>query len=245
MYRPKILVVDDSEEWRELITIWLRQKRYRVRCAPDGPQAISLAERFRPDCLVLDFNLGAQTAPEVCLALKGRAQLAPMPIVILTCDASEKIAAYTRCKADHFVLKSAGPDELIAVIEAVLRRRDWDAGILQLGDLELVPKTLTARRAGRVVARLSPEQFSFLYLLVQSSPNFVANEELCKAVLHKRYSLEKSPALRSLAHRLRGALGKTLARRIKNSKRLGWVYVDPTAQRRRRDLEGVSSMGGV
>ncbi len=226
MYRHKILVVDDTDEWREVSTLWLRKERYRVRGAPDGSRAIALAERFRPDCIVLDFHLGDQTALEVCDALRERPHLAPIPIVVLTFDEQEKLRAYSKCKVDHFVLKSAGQEELVAVIAAVLRRLDWDAGILKRGDLALLPKSLAVQKSGRVITRLSPEQFSLLYLLVQRSPDFVGGEEICKVVLHKRLSLGKSDAIRSLAHRLRSVLGTQLARRIKNSKRLGWVYLD-------------------
>lgn len=137
-YRPKILVAEDTLSWRELLSGWLRREGYRLYFACSGKEVLPRAERHHPDCIILDFQLGDQTALEVCKTIKSKRHLEAIPIIILTVHSEEKIQSYSGCKADHFVLKSRSPDELLAVLGATLRRSDWDQRILEKGDIRLV-----------------------------------------------------------------------------------------------------------
>lgn len=223
--RSKIVVADDNPEWLSLAALALRQRRYRVFPARSGSEAIHQIQRHRPDCAVLDFNLTDKTAIEVGRSIKANPELRRIPLVVLTAHSEEKLRCYRDAEADHFVAKDGRLDELVAVVDSVLRRVAWDRGEITLGDVTLDPRSLSVVH-GRSTVKLSPEQFSFFQLLVQRSPHHVPNEDIYRLILHQHRHLgDDTDAVRSLAHRTRQALGLPLRDRIKSIAGLGWVYI--------------------
>lgn len=230
--RPfKVLVADDDPEWRRLLELWLEPAGYRLFFVSCGKDVVSLAEHHRPDCILLDFELGDQTALEVCRDLRSKACLDAVPIIILTSHAEEKLHAYRNCQADHFVVKDGrNPEEVLAVLEATFRRMKKDRKVLEKGDIRLDPEGCGVYLNGRLDATLSREQFIFLYTLVQRSPEVVSHDEIFKLVLHEHFPGDNTEAIRSLVRRLRTAVGRSLMRRIKSVKGVGWLYHPSSAQ---------------
>lgn len=115
-----VLVVDDEKKLRNLLREYLEREGYAVLEAADGQMALDLARAARPDLVVLDLGLPGLPGDEVARLLRKDGNL---PIVMLTAKASEndRIAGL-RLGADDYVVKPFSPRELVARVEAVLRR---------------------------------------------------------------------------------------------------------------------------
>ncbi|MBI5246032.1 MAG: response regulator transcription factor [Elusimicrobia bacterium] len=229
MHRKKILVADDDEEWRDLLLLWLTKPGYRLFFARNGQEVAGLAERHRPDCIVLDFELGDLSAVEVCRKLKSNPRSQAIPIIVLTAHTDKKLATYNLCQADHFISKiDGGQEELKAILGSTFRRLNWDNRVLEKDDIKLDPVSRRVYRSERPVTTLSSEQFHFLYILVERSPGYISHAEVAKLILHHGHEMESTDVIRSLAHRMRRELGSTLGRRIRSLKGIGWLYLLPT-----------------
>ncbi len=115
-----ILVADDDEHIVELVSMYLRGAGYRVEAAYDGEETLRRVNELHPALLVLDIMMPGPDGLQVCRSLRRRGDL---PIVLLTARGSDidKIAGL-RLGADDYVTKPFNPDELLARIDAVLRR---------------------------------------------------------------------------------------------------------------------------
>jgi CheY-like chemotaxis protein len=125
--KPRILCADDDPEWRSLLTRWLQPHCDLLVCA-SGAETLGRAKDFRPDCAVLDYELGDQRGSEVCAALKKMPKLPAVPVVILTSRASSMFDAVKEGGPEHFVVKSPAPDELLAVLRRLLADKGFSAG---------------------------------------------------------------------------------------------------------------------
>lgn len=118
-----ILVVDDAEANRYLLTSWLRRAGYRVTEASTGAGALSsLAER-RPDLLLLDVNLPDMSGLDVCARVKADPRTSAVPVIHMSATAvePEDEARGLTGGADAYLLEPVDPRVLVATIEAVLR----------------------------------------------------------------------------------------------------------------------------
>jgi CheY-like chemotaxis protein len=111
---PTILVVDDEMPIRELISHLLADAGYRVSSAPNGRQALQLAERERLDLVLTDLMMPQVDGAELCRRLKAQAPTRNVPVVVMS-------AVHRRqgqeMLADEFVGKPFDLDELLALVE--------------------------------------------------------------------------------------------------------------------------------
>ncbi|WKZ19111.1 MAG: response regulator [Candidatus Jettenia sp. CY-1] len=178
MPKEKILIVDDEQDLVKLIRYHLEKDGYKVLSASNGEDALFMARRERPELIVLDLMLPGIDGLEVCKKLKTTPELTTIAIVMLTAKGEESdITVGLKLGADDYITKPFSPKELIARIQAVLRRiktslvkRDY----IEIGDLaidvykhdvsiqgESIPLTLTefkllhqlANKPGRVFTR--------------------------------------------------------------------------------------------
>ena len=121
-----VLVVDDEPKIRELVGAYLRREGYHVLLADSGLAALQLAERLRPDLLVLDLGLPDVPGEELMRLLR---RFSEVPVIMLTARAGEgDRVAGLRSGADDYVTKPFSPRELVARVEAVLRRAGGGLG---------------------------------------------------------------------------------------------------------------------
>ena len=118
MANAKILVVDDDQEFVELITLHLDKRGYRVLSASDGRQALELARRCQPDLTILDV-LPTLDGLEVCQILRAESRV---PIIVSSRSTDADKLAGLNMGADDYVTKPFCMNELLARIRAVLRR---------------------------------------------------------------------------------------------------------------------------
>ena len=115
-----ILVVDDDDNIRELLDIYLRKEGFTVVQAADGSQALSLAEKHKPALVLLDIMLPGKSGWQVCQELRAKSST---PIIMISAKGEEldKITGLD-LGADDYISKPFSPKEVIARVKAVLRR---------------------------------------------------------------------------------------------------------------------------
>ena len=167
---PRLLVVDDEPNIRELLSASLRFAGFEVTAVGSGRDAVAAATSGQPDLVVLDVMLPDMDGFEVLRKIRsGRRQV---PVLFLTArDGTEDKVAGLTLGGDDYVTKPFSLEEVVARIRAVLRRTSGaaaDDGRLVVADLELDEDAHQVRRAGRLVP-LSPTEFKLLrYLMINA-----------------------------------------------------------------------------
>jgi two-component system OmpR family response regulator len=168
MGEATVLVVDDEEYIRDLVTSSLRLAGFTASAVPDGSQALAAVAADSPDLVVLDVRMPGIDGFEVCRTL--RADGNDIPIIFLTARdaADDRVSGFTK-GGDDYVTKPFSLEELVARVRAVLRRSrpaDRHGSRLSYADLVLDEDSMQVSRAGEPI-QLSPTEFKLLrYLLI-------------------------------------------------------------------------------
>ncbi|WP_436278664.1 response regulator transcription factor [Micromonospora marina] len=182
--RTRVLVVDDEENIRALLSATLRLVEFDVRVAGGGHEALTMAEEFDPDLVVLDVMLPDLDGFQVARRLRGAG--AGVPVLFLTARGTveDRISGLT-VGADDYVTKPFSLEEVVLRIRAILRRSRADTpapdGVLRYADLELDEDAHEVRRAGRVV-ELSPTEFNLLRYLMVNAGRVVSKAQILDRV---------------------------------------------------------------
>jgi DNA-binding response OmpR family regulator len=173
-----VLVADDDEHIVELVSMYLERAGYRPVAARDGEETLRKVAELRPALLLLDIMMPGPDGLQVCRTLRRRSDV---PIVLLTARSSDidKVAGL-RFGADDYITKPFNPDELVARIEAVLRRSrsprsEPEQERIEVDSLELDLARRSATVAGSDVA-LTPKEFDLLATFARF-PNVVLDRE--------------------------------------------------------------------
>ena len=120
-----MLVVDDESSIREMIRFALGKSGMRVRCAASGREALEMINEEAPDILLLDWMMPNMSGPQLTRRLRKDSLTKDIPIIMLTARISEddKVTGLN-AGADDYIIKPFSPRELVARINAVLRRVD-------------------------------------------------------------------------------------------------------------------------
>jgi DNA-binding response OmpR family regulator len=185
VYEPSVLVIDDDRRYRNLLELNLRRRGYRVALAADGLEGLNLHERDRPDLLIVDVMLPDIDGYEVCRRVR---EYSSTPIIMLTAKAEEahKVRGL-RMGADDYVTKPFGAEELLARVEAVLRRttaRDaTESNPASFDNRGLHIDFLTRRVSvqGSQV-QLTPQEYKLLYHLARNPGRVLVQDELLRRV---------------------------------------------------------------
>ena len=179
-----MLLVEDDKALAELLVWHFERQDFDVRRTADGEEALLLAEEAVPDIVILDWMIEGVSGIEVCRRLRRRESTANVPIIMLTArgEEADRIRGL-ETGADDYVTKPFSPGELIARVNAVLRRvRPALAGeTLSYGDLEMDVAAHKVRRAGRPVP-LGPTEFRLLRFLMEHPGRVFSRERLLAAV---------------------------------------------------------------
>ncbi len=177
----KLLVVDDEPFIADLLRTSLGFAGYDVVTAASGAAALAAAEQHRPDLIVLDVGLPDIDGFEVCRQLRAGGR--QVPVVFLTArDATEdKVRGLTQ-GGDDYVTKPFALDEVVARIDAVLRRTTAAAApaadtVLGFADLALDPDRHQVWRAGELV-HLSRTEFALLRYLLTNAGRVVSKAQI-------------------------------------------------------------------
>jgi two-component system phosphate regulon response regulator PhoB len=182
--KASILVVEDEEALTILLRYNLEAEGYAVDVVMRGDDAELRLREGAPDLLVLDWMLPGLSGIELCRRLRARKETAQLPILMLTArgEEDERVRGLAT-GADDYVVKPFSVSELIARINALLRRASPEAiaSVLKGGDLELDRDTFRVRRGGRKV-HLGPTEFRLLEFLMKSPGRVFSREQLLDGV---------------------------------------------------------------
>ena len=121
---PTILVADDEEDLRELVSYRLSRSGYEVVEAVDGQEALELATERTPDLMVLDVMMPRLDGYELTRRVREQDSLRSVPVILLTARSQESdVSRGFDVGADDYLKKPFNPDELVARVRAVLGRR--------------------------------------------------------------------------------------------------------------------------
>ena len=205
----RILVIEDNRDILANVLDYLQLKGYSVDCAQDGLSGLHLATTVHYDLIVLDIMLPGVDGYQVCKRLREDAR-SEVPILMLTArDALEDRLTGLRAGADDYLIKPFALSELVARIEAILRRSPGGKKRqLKVADLVYDLDTLDITRAGRPL-KLNPTTMKLLAILMQKSPAVVRREALEEALWGD--DCPDSDSLRSHIHQLRQVIDKPFA----------------------------------
>ncbi len=191
-----ILIIEDDKALRETTTAFLEGEGFRVFGAGDGALGLKLAEKEKPDLILLDIMLPSKGGFEVCRTLRGKGS--PTPIIIVSGEKKEEIDKVLGLElgADDFVTKPFGLRELLARIHAVLRRGAPAPVTIDeaaFGDVKIDFRRQTAFKAGAEV-HLTAKEYALLRLLIGREGEVVGRDVL----LNEVWGYEKFPTTRTV-----------------------------------------------
>jgi DNA-binding response OmpR family regulator len=207
--KTKILVVDDEPAIVDVLTYNLKKAHYRVLVARDGKSAIEIAQKERPDLIVLDLMLPEMDGLEVCRSLRREGDV---PIIMLTArDEEVDRVVGLELGADDYVVKPFSVRELLARIKTVLRRVQTSlpevSAVLRVGGLTLKPDRHEALWREDLLP-LSTLEFDLLHALMRHPGQVLSREQLLSQVWGYEYhgdSRTVDTAVKRLRAKLRAA----------------------------------------
>jgi DNA-binding response OmpR family regulator len=182
--RRSVLIVDDEPTIAEVVARYLERAGYRTRVAGDGAQALQAAAEHRPDLVVLDLMLPGLDGLRVMRRLRDQ-DAEPIGVILLTArgEESDRVIGL-RLGADDYVVKPFSPVELVARVDAVLRRVEKPseaAPALELGEIRIEPAARQVFARGDVVT-LTQREFDVLLFMARHPGQVFSREQLMEAV---------------------------------------------------------------
>ena len=193
MEKPRtrsIVIVEDDEDIADSIRYNLERESFRVRIAATGEAALELILERPPSLVLLDLNLPHMSGLEICRRLRAEAATARLPILILTArtDESDKVLGLN-LGADDYITKPFSMRELVARVNAVLRRADGlepARPVFDDGRLRIDPATFCVTCQDRDV-RLTRKEFALLAELARNAGRVMTREALLDRVWGMTY----------------------------------------------------------
>jgi two-component system KDP operon response regulator KdpE len=181
MSGARVLICDDEPQIVRALRVVLREAGFKVIAASDGEEALDHAAVQPPDAAIIDLVLPDIDGVEVTRRLR---EWTAMPIIVLSAvgDETEKVRALD-AGADDYVTKPFGPRELIARLQAAMRRAGAvaDEPILVAGNLEIDLAARVVRRAGEEV-HLTPIEFELIATFARNPGRLLTHRALLTEV---------------------------------------------------------------
>lgn len=202
----RILVVEDDIDIATAIVERLVGSGYEVRVAHDGLAGLALARSWQPDLLVLDLMLPGLSGHEVCRKVQAEMQT---PVLMLTAlDDETDLLVGLRTGADDYMTKPFSPRELVARVEAILRRSTQApaataAETIVVGDLVIDAPARRAALGGQDV-HLTPTEFNLLVALCRANGAVLSRAEL----LHEAWGYSDDAGARTVDSHVRSVRRK-------------------------------------
>jgi DNA-binding response OmpR family regulator len=187
MTRPRrqetVLVVEDDPGLRTSLRATLRSAGYAVELAKTGPEGLTLAFDLRPDLVLLDVMLPGMNGFEVCQRI--REKDAELPVLMVTAKGEEEDRVRgLGLGADDYVVKPFGVAELLARVDAALRRRrlrETQASKVAIGALVADFESHTLRRDGESL-EVTAQEMKLLRYLVERDGLLLTRQQILDAV---------------------------------------------------------------
>jgi two-component system, OmpR family, response regulator VanR len=182
----RILIVDDDEKIRNLISIYLENEGYKTIKASNALEALNVLEQGNIDLIMLDIMMPEMDGIEACMKIREEKN---MPIIMVSAKSEELDKIYGLSSgADDYITKPFNPMELIARVKSQLRRykrynkeTTVESSIIEIGDLTINSDTRMVCDGGKEV-RLTPKEFDILELLAKNKGIVLSVGKIYEAV---------------------------------------------------------------
>ncbi len=222
MSAAKVLVVDDEENISFLVASALRMAGMDVETAETGSSALSLADSFRPDVLVLDIMLGDVDGLDVLRILRSRGHTAPVLFLTAKTSTADRVKGLT-AGGDDYITKPFALEELVARVQVALRRTGVGdpSAILAAGGVELDDDAHQVTKDGEVV-HLTPTEYKLCRLLLTNAGRVVSRGQILDHVWEYDFDGE-SAIVETFISSLRKKLDDSEQRLIETVRSVGYT----------------------
>jgi two-component system phosphate regulon response regulator PhoB len=234
--KATIMVVEDDQDIRELISYNLGKEGYTVVPAESGEQALKLIETTNPDIIILDIMLPGMDGIEVLRNLKQGSRHAAVPVIMATAKSEDSdIITGLELGADDYIAKPFSPKVLIARVRSLLRRTQSRISeakamdeVVQIGPIVLDAGRHEVTLEGKPVD-LSATEFAILEFMMRNPGWVFSRNQIIDAVKGKDYPVtERSVDVQILG--LRKKLGP-VGNRIETVRGVGYRFQDTAEPR--------------
>lgn len=191
----KVLVVDDDKNICELLKLYLNKEGFETYFAYDGSEAVTSAKENEPDIIILDVMMPVINGWEACKLIR---QFSDVPIIMLTAlDTTENKVQGLNIGADDYIVKPFEPVEVIARINAHLRRADKSLSDdteenkhetkLVVDNIDIDLDKYEVKLDGKIVKDLKPKEIQLLYFFMSNKNQVFTREQLLDKVWGYEY----------------------------------------------------------
>lgn len=190
----KVLVVDDDKNICELLKLYLQKEGFEIYFAYDGSEAVTVAKEQKPDIIILDVMMPVINGWEACKLIR---QFTDVPIIMLTAlDTTENKVQGLNIGADDYIVKPFEPVEVIARINAHLRRAEKQGEIVDGGkqdsmivvdNIDVDLEKYEVKLDGKLVKDLKPKEIQLLYFFMSNKNQVFTREQLLDKVWGYEY----------------------------------------------------------
>jgi two-component system alkaline phosphatase synthesis response regulator PhoP len=218
----KILVIDDDEDIRELLTYNLTKEDYEVKSAENGLQGLEMARNFQPDIILIDIMMPIMDGIQAGKAIKS--ELKNTHLIYLTARAEEysEVAAF-EAGADDYLTKPIKPRALLSRISAFFRKeteKNTEENIVEIGGLIINKENYSVTKEDGEVKILPKKEFEILYYLA-SHPNKVQSRD---SLLQKIWGADIFVVERTIDVHIRKVREKIGDKYISTLKGVGYMF---------------------
>lgn len=196
MLSRRVLIIEDDADAAGVLEAYLRRENYDVAVTVDGLSGLDMAQRWKPDLILLDVMLPGLNGTEVLASLRRKSDV---PVIMVTAmgDLPDRIGAL-RYGADDYVVKPYHPGEVVARVQAVLRRSrkvETQEDILRWQGLEVdvpaIVATVSTPGDAAYILDLIPTEFSLLATLMRAPARPFSRQYLLEHCLPESEALER------------------------------------------------------
>jgi DNA-binding response OmpR family regulator len=209
----RILIVEDDFKIVRTLGLYLEESGFNVIAVTRGDQALPAFRKEKPDLVLLDLNLPGIDGLQVCRDLRG---ISGIPIIMLTARVEEVDRLVgLEMGADDYIVKPFSPREVVARVQAVLRRASGEYAIpksLRVGDIFLDLDSRQASMGGEDI-QLTQSEFEILYALMRSPGRVYSRAQLLaktQGTYYEGYERTIDQHIKNLRKKLTNASGKNV-----------------------------------
>ncbi|HET9742806.1 MAG TPA: response regulator transcription factor [Terriglobales bacterium] len=193
-----ILVIEDDRRIQKSLSRLFESEGYEVKIAGDGAAGLDLLRQSAPAAVILDLRLPGLSGREICRQVKASDPALPIIVLSAVTDVAEKVALL-EMGADDYVTKPFSPRELLARVEAAMRRVGLKrrSSVFQFGDVTADFVRMEITRNGEPVP-LTAQEFKLLKLFAAEPERVISREEL----LNKAWGYENYPTTRTVDNQM-------------------------------------------
>jgi two-component system, OmpR family, response regulator MtrA len=187
-----VLVVEDDQTTCDVVRAYLESAGYRVVICRSGTEALGVVRQTQPRCLILDVLLPGKDGFEICTEIRRSGSIVPILVLSARADEPDRVDGL-RVGADDYLVKPFSPRELLARVDALLRRAEigpQPPSVIRLGNVELSPTGHDVVIHGRRVA-LTNVEFGLLAAMLER-PGWVLTRS---QLVDQLYAGDRSPVL--------------------------------------------------